>query len=74
MRDIPLVIQHVQWVEYCCLINSDDTGVGKVRNIITSVRTQYYVTVRYGYHTGILRPRNIQFYAPHFTPPILQPP
>jgi len=29
--------------------------------VVASVRTQYYGAVWYGYHTRILRPRNIQF-------------
>jgi len=37
--------------------------------IPASVRKQYYVTVRYGYHTRILRPGIIQSYAPNFTAP-----
>jgi len=45
----------------------------QIRRRVGSVRTQYYVTVRYGYHTGILRPRNIQFYAPNFTPQFYGP-
>jgi len=43
-------------------------------HVVVSVRTQYYVTVRYGYHTRILRTLNIQFYVLNFTPPILRPP
>jgi len=39
-----------------------------------SVRTQYYVTVRYGYHTRILRPRIIQSYAPILRPQFYGPP
>jgi len=45
-----------------------------IQSFWISVRMQYNVTVRYGYHTRILRPRIIQSYAPNFTPPILRVP
>jgi len=48
--------------------------IKQIQSILASVRTQYYVTVQYGYHTSILRPRNTQFYAPILRPQFYGPP
>jgi len=42
-------------------------------NVLLLVFGGNITLARYGYHTRILRPRNIQFYAPNFTPPFYAP-